>query len=89
MRLSMISSRPILCKAKYLSALCASVRENSNTQLSEGIGRATIESKILAFGKVGGPENLPELKPLDQDPNPIVRAAVQMATAALESAAEQ
>ena len=44
---------------------------------------------ILAFGKVGGPENLPELKPLDQDPNPIVRAAVQMATAALESAAEQ
>jgi HEAT repeat protein len=43
---------------------------------------------ILAFGKVGGPENLAELKPLAQDPNPIVRAAAQMATAALESAAE-
>lgn len=43
---------------------------------------------ILAFGKVGGPENLPELKPLSQDPSPIVRAAAQMATAALDSAAE-
>ena len=43
---------------------------------------------VLAFGKVGGPENLPEMKALSQDPNPLVRASAQMAAAALDSASE-
>lgn len=43
---------------------------------------------VLAFGKVGGPQNLPDIKDLSKDPNPIVRASAQMAAAALQSAAE-